>query len=177
MERGLSDELLACSYLRFKAENILPLLFHECPLTLTQYLEVFSRPETNTLGAFIVPENGGSLELAGLMWFSGTCKMGQNHTRADVGESFFRGFSQPETLVRFAQLGIQWAFEKLGISTITGATPAPNRAGVLFARKLDFQVVGPLEGRAVWAGDLCSVYLSSMTKTRWSKISPWGMEG
>lgn len=178
VSRCANDELLAFAYMRFKQEGLLPILFYEKDYTLIEFVQKYMEPATSTLACMIFP--GGKADepkLAGIGWINDLTRMGLNHARANCGMAFFRGFSEPDILVRFAQIMIEWAFDILAIDALHGVTPAPNRAAVLFSRKCGFQQVGPLEAGTVWQGKLCDVYLSSMSKERWKMMRPWSKDG
>lgn len=178
VSRCCNDELLAYTYMRFKNEKLLDILFYEREYSLLEFVKKYMEDSTSTLACMIWP-NGKSedAQLAGIGWINEFTKLGLNHARANCGMAFFRGFSEPDILVRFAQIMIEWAFDILAIDALHGVTPAPNRAAVMFSRKCGFQVVGPLEAGTTWRGKLCPIYLSGMAKTRWKLIRPWGNSG
>lgn len=170
---GLSDEHLASAYQRFHREGVLDLLFYERPCSMYDFMTLFLRPETNTLGAFWENPDSMKLEMVGLGFVRDIVMVGGKFKRADVGEAFYRGFSGPHFLLKFAQMMVEYAFHGLGVDVVTGITPFPNRAACLFAQKMGFHTCGPLPGGTVWKGELASVMLSSMLKSEWVEKSPF----
>ncbi len=174
VEHGMSDSLLAAAYLRFQRDELLPVLFYENPMTLLEFLGFYLKPQTYTLGCYRVPAGGGTLELCGMLWINDRIQMGKKHARANVGMGFFRGSGGITSLVNFANIGIEWAFDNLKIDSLFGITPAKNRAAVIFGQKLGFEQFGPIPNGTVWNDELCDTYLSSMPIATWNEIRPWG---
>lgn len=172
LENGISDQMLAHLYDRFDREKLLPRLFYEQMVGIYDAIGLYRRPETNAMGCY--RENPETLkwEPAGILWNNGITLMGPRHSRANSGMAFFRK-TPAESVLRFGQMGLEWAFDRLRVDAVTGVTPAKNRAAVAFARHLGLTVVGPLPGGTVWDGELCDVYMSAITKDQWAAISPW----
>lgn len=175
--RCFNDEAMAYMYSRFKREQLLDILFYEKSYTLLEFLNYYLHKDTSTLACFQKKKQGDELEICGMGWLNDVTELGPNHARATCGMAFFRGFAEPDYLVRFAQMMIEWAFDHLPIDALHGFTPAKNVPAVRFSKKIGFQVLGPLEGYTVWQGELADVYISSMTKSRWDSVSPWRKEG
>jgi hypothetical protein len=180
--RCQNDEVLAFAYSRFKREGLLPILFYEHQYTLLQFVAKYIDNNTSTLACFQkvwnpLKQDEFDFLLCGIGWINDLTNMGPDFKRANCGMAFFRGFSKPNFLVRFAHMMIEWAFDHLDIDALHGITPAKNRAAVLFSKKCGFQVVGPLEAGTVWNGELCDVYMSAMTIKRWVEVRPWGCDG
>ena len=176
IQAGITDRMLAAMYDRFDREKILPLLFYENPLmTIYEFIGLYRLKATNTIGCYMVDSLTQKLEPIGLMWTNEVTSIG-SFKRANSGMSFYRG--QPShRLVRFAHMGIEWAFDRIGLNALHGITPDKNRAALLFSRKCGFELVGPMRGVTLWEGELADAWFSSMLKSRWAEIRPWRNNG
>jgi hypothetical protein len=172
VQNGLTEQMLVYAYLRFQQDKLLPIIFYEGIPEVEEFLRIYTDPASCTLGCFEVVESTETANLAGLCFINDRVKMGPNHARINVGEAFFRGHGV-DVPVRFGQMCLEWIWDNIAVDAVGGVTPAPNRAALLFSRKLGFTVVGPLPGGTVWNGELCDVYLSSMTKQMWQQLRPW----
>lgn len=164
-----NDALLASMYLRFRQEGLLPIIFHESgeePPDLTWFLKTYLDPANSSLGCFL--EKGGQVEPCGLCWVNQVYPISDGRwKKAEVGLAFFR-HQPPERLLTFGRMVQAWAFEQLGLDTLFGTTPEPNRAAVQFGKNLGFhQVVLP--GYTAYEGRLCGAVIQWMTRTEFEE--------
>lgn len=171
---GLADYTLAYLYQEFQKQGVLKWLFYEREFSLYEFMGLFLKPETNTLGAFWENPTTLKWEIAGFSFFRDITTMGGKFLRADVGQAFLRNLPPEASPIGFARMMMEIGFDRLGLSVISGLTPARNRASVAFAKRIGFSVCGPIPGGVSWYGQLEPAYLSSMTKIQWEQISPWG---
>ena len=165
-----SDEMLAWAYMRLKREELLDRVFHEgCP-SLTWCLEWFTQPNTAVLGCF--KQVDGRAEMRGLGWLNSfTVLHGKSDWRkAELGEAFFRGVGMHET-EQFGRLMLTWAFDELKMDVLFGSTPEPNRAAVLFARRMGFKMIGVADGYGLWNGEPCGCWISVLTRQRFEELN------
>ncbi len=168
---GIPDRMLAHHYERFEREGLLPLIFHEGQQSLFGFLKEYLNPNTYTLGAYVVTDSGWAA--AGMGWINRLAPVGDRFVQADVGHAFFREHWHGNRAVRCAQMMIEWGWDNLQIDVLRGVTPAANRAAVIFAHKLKFQVVGPVEAGCDWQGQLAPAHISTMSRQMWAGRRPW----
>lgn len=172
--RCQNDELLAYAYHRFKEDELLPILFYENHQSMLHFVYQYMQDNVSTLAAWY-DDGSGTPKLCGMGWINEFIKMGPDHLRCNSGMGFFRRQKDDPALdlVMYGQMMIEWAFDHLNIDAMHGVTPAKNRAALAFSRKCGFNLSGPIEAGTVWKGELCDVYMSSVTKKRWRSIRPW----
>ena len=175
---SLSDSMLGYAYLRFEAEKLLPLIFHDGVPTLTWFLRRFQEaPElgpverVRTLGCYV----GDALW--GLGWTNAIAQIGQTPWRkGEVGMACFRKL-HPEKALTFGQMMLTWAFRELDLGVIYETTPVPNVSAVRFLKRLGFDFCGQLPRYSSWDGRLCDSWISAMTRDRWfSDLFPEGAD-
>ena len=166
MLRGMDDRQLTEMYLLLERDKILPIIYHECHLSLYTFLTEYLKPERTTMACY----KGNTL--CGFMWVSKVCKMGDRHSRADCGMAFVRNVNVHDTLT-FAHMCIEFVFDTLRVDAIHGIIPEKNRAAVAFGKRCGFNMSGPIEGATIWQGQLCGAMIMSMTKDTWKGIRPW----
>jgi len=152
------DEVLAHAYLRFQADGLLPMVFSEGETSLRWFLETYR-------SMHVVAGMDGE-RLAGLGWLNKIIDMGTAGWKADCGMAFFPEIS-PWSKVRLGELFIDCAFEELNLQGLFGTTPEPNRRALRYAKKLGFQLHGPIPAMSAWEGKICAAYISSMTRQQW----------
>lgn len=177
VQRGLNDDALDFAFNRFRTEGLLPWIFPDREIGIYEFLTLFRNPATNTLGAFQENQETLKWDLCGMLWVVDNAKM-DSFKRIGVGHGFFRGFTDPAFLVRFAHLGLEWVFSELGVDMVYGITPQSNRAATLFSRKVGFSVSDPIPGMASWMGSMAPGVVSSMTRLGWeNSVNPWRIMG
>lgn len=176
------ERVLVNLYYRFEADALLDLIFHENGKpTLQWFLAHHLKPETSTLIGYRetdrpVDEGNSSFRVEnkfytplGMVWINESWKIGPHFSKAECGMAFVRGVPLGDTL-QLGRMAITWGFDNLGIDTLIGCTPSPNRPATFYGHRLGFQQTTPLEGYSCFNGKLCSVVLQSMTQDRWRSM-------
>ena len=154
-----AEDTLARIYFRLKEENTWDQVFYEYDPTLSQFIKAFSDPQRAPLGCY-------GPDISGMIWLNRQETLRGDYRRGDTAMAFFRGQSI-ERLEAFTRMAIEWAFDHLKLDVIVGSTPAPNRAAVLFSKRMGFHVFGPIKDATVWNGKPCDVYMSSLSRDEW----------
>ncbi len=161
MSVGMSDELLAMSYLRFKNERTLETIYYQKVPTLTEFLQACAKPDRACLGGFV----GNAL--AGICWAFNHEEMG-HLAKCELGFGFFSDVATSRQKIELGRLAINVIFSNFRVDVLTGTTPSENRAARRFARACGFEMQkDPVKNFIVWEGALSDAYLSSLTKTGW----------
>ena len=173
VQSGMNDDSLLFCYQKFREDDLIQVVFHEWPdINVYEFLTVFRDPSANTLGAFRENPETFRWDLEGLLWTTGYSNKGR-FNRYTVGMGFFRGITDLDRLLGYAQLGVSWCFDRLKADVLYGNTPAKNRAALIFGRRLGFQQTNPLEAGCIYDGELSSTVYSSLTKEKWQQVRPW----
>ncbi len=161
MSVGMSDELLAMTYLRFKAEHSLETIYYQGVPSLTQFLQACSKPDRACLGGFV----GNAL--AGICWAFNHEEIG-HLAKCELGFGFFEDVATSRQKVELGRLAIHVIFTNFRVDVITGVTPSENRAARRFTRACGLTMQAePVPNYLVWEGALSSAYLSTLTKHDW----------
>jgi len=165
------EGVLVKVYADWKSTNVLDLCFYGEPTSLQFFLNWFTSLERSNLGAYKQLANG-SYQALGLVWINNTFELPGGFTRAEVAMGFCRGVT-PAELKIVGAMAVEWGFKERELDALIGTTPAPNKAAVRYGKKLGFSLAGPVHGMCTWHGNMESVYIQSMTKDQWAKISPF----
>ncbi len=160
----ISESMLGWTYLRFEREKLLPVIFHESVPSISWFIKTFT--ENAAIGCFRQAPGKDQADMVGMGWVNSIMEMNGGHRKGEIGMAFFR---EVKNTLEYGKLMTTWAFENLNVHALFGTTPAPNRAAVLFVRRMGFQMFGPVEAFATWEGKLCSVWISVMTKEKWEE--------
>jgi RimJ/RimL family protein N-acetyltransferase len=167
-EKLLTDELLAYAYLRFKEEKLLPYVFYEGDPGLKWFINEFQR--LDVLGCF-KREQGGNLALAGLCWLNAKVDVGRVFCKAEAGQGFFSRFHNRREPPIWGKLAAKYAFTALGVNILFGTTPVRNRAAIIAAKRIGFQVLCEIPSYTAWEGKPCAVALSYLTPERLEEMN------
>ncbi len=166
MSVGMSDELLAMSYLRFKAEQSLQTIYYEKTPSLVEFLQACSKPDRACLGGFV----GNAL--AGVCWAFDYEELGP-FARCELGFGYFEDVATSRQKVELGRLAIHVIFTNFRVDLLVGKTPSENRAARRFVRACGFEMQAePLKNGVLWEGALSDVYWSSLTRTAWEARQP-----
>lgn len=166
----VSDELLAGSFLRFKEEGLSKYIWYEGQVSLTWFMEHFTKARGVEVLAVGKQNAGGAVEMVGLGWLNSKTSIGSVLTKFDVGWAAFKKWHDFSTTVRAGRLMAEYSFRSLGATALFGSTPVKNRAAVLAAGRVGFELYGPVPNYTVWEGEPCAVMISALTKERWERI-------
>lgn len=161
-----AEILLADACLRWMKEGTLETIFHEGFLGVKWMIEWFLCPENTTLAAF------RGQEFCGLGWFLQPRKFA-NNIRAECGLGFFRQQSNRTQNLDIGRMMLDWVFEHLAVDVLYGATPEPNKLALRFAKKLGFNVYGPVPYVCGWKGEMAGACFSIMTREDWLAWKHW----
>ena len=184
------EHVLVELYFDWLKSGVLQRAFYAQPVGLRYFLNLFSDPAMSVLGAYqLIDVSGQGLQSTlpgphpceqpiGLVWINKTYTLPAGFTRAEVAMAFRRHI-KPSVLLTIGQMAVEWGFTERkdaqgrGLDCLIGTTPARNRAGWLFGKKIGFDVCGPIHGMCQWAGNMEDVMISSLDKDMWAKISPF----
>lgn len=168
----VTEEIIALSWLRFSSEKLLARTFNEGPVSLKWFIERIYNPDVRML-AFLREDENKQLYPLGLSWINHFTEVGNPPVfrKAEVGEAFFRKVS-PRDTIWCARMALWFCFETLGLDVVHGMTAEPNKAAVKYARRVGFNVTGPIPCSTVWMDESgvrqpCGSYISAMTKEMW----------
>jgi hypothetical protein len=160
-----SDKMLAFAYLRFDREKLLDRIFYEGVPSLTWFLQKYQ--EIPCLACYRVTGKGqADIELFGLGWIGMQETLVSGWKKGEIGMAFFRK-TDPRLVRDGSKLMLEYAFEGMGFDVLYGTTPEGNPAAIAHARRMGFEMHGPLEGYCTWQGVPCGAMLSVMTRERW----------
>ena len=97
-----SDEILASTYIRLKAEGLLPILFYERVPSLLEFLSMYLRPEMLNMGAWI--KTGDNIKLVGIGSLDIPKPIGAGRRRGDTSMAFFREYQRRDVTLTACQL-------------------------------------------------------------------------
>lgn len=173
----VSDELLAQSYLRFKKDGLLEQIFYEGVPSLTWFLEHFAKSGKVEILAILRENQDKTLDHVCLGWLNARTSVGSVFDKMEVGFGFFRQYHRdPALIVSATRLMIEFAFRYLHIDAMFGTTPEKNLPAVRMAKRIGFEMHGPVSHFTAWDGAPCGVYISSMSRPRWESIKKSGGE-
>ena len=166
----LTEELLATAYLRYRAEDLLKIIFYEGEPSLTWFLDWSTRPTNHYLGGFMRPGLDKDPLFVGMGWFCQETNLNEGELiKSEVGMGFFRDYQRAGITVPVGRLMLDVAFERMGFDSLFGTTPVQNRAALAYARKLGFGLSGPIPDYTLWEGKPTGVMISHMTRAMWDE--------
>ena len=167
-----TQDILATAYLRFKAEGLLPLFFHEdeTPLDLYQFLTWCMEAAGYMMGAY--QQQGDQLICTGIGKVGKPHSMGGGYQKAEVAMMFFREFQVRDLTMPTCQMMIEMVFDRTNLDVLFGTTAERNRAALRFMKAIGFEYakVGCF---TTWQGQMCATYASWMSEEKWRTVSPF----
>ena len=160
------EAILAEAYLRFAREDLLGQIFYEGVPTLSWFLREFQKPDTHALGCF--RRVGDTAQLCGMGWVNKITYGADGFKRAEVGIAFFRDTTLRS--VKFGGMMVDWIFDNCNLDMIYGMTPQPNEPAWKYAQSLGMTLAGPVPNFTSWKGELCGVWISSLSRQGWQKM-------
>ena len=165
---GLSDELLATIYHILEADGMMQRVLYEGGGGIQWWLKFHRKPGNVNYGCF-VRRSDGTVELAGMGWIDSVSKLGSGHLKAEVGMAFQRKFQKFDITSDFATRMLDMAFSQANLSVAYGITAEPNRAAVIFARRMGFTELCRAPMYCSWQQEPCNGVVLCMTKTAWGR--------
>jgi RimJ/RimL family protein N-acetyltransferase len=175
LKSAIGDSLLATAYLRFEIEGQLHHIYHRSVPSLREFLDYHLNPRNVWLACMIRPilDNGEPDEtriaLAGLGWINTITDVTPDgkYKKAEVGMAFFREYQKRGIAGEFTEMLTDYAFDIPGVEALFGTTPEPNRAALIFGRRMGFTQLPPLPLYTCWEGKPCAAIVSYLTKDSW----------
>jgi len=170
-----SDKMLAFAYLRFDREKLLDRIFYEGVPSISWFLQKYA--EIQCFACYRVTGNDqDEIELFGLGWVGAQETLANGWKKGEVGMAFFRK-TEHRLTVDGSKLMLEYVFEELDFDVLYGTTPEQNPAAVAHARRLGFDIHGPVEGYCTWQGKPCGAMISSITRERWNTMEDFDGRG
>lgn len=160
-----SEEILARAFLMMDQEELLATVWHERVPRLMEFLGM-AASEDNVFFACMAGR-----ELAGMGWAVDIKTLKDGIRTCSVGIVFFGAHQTPLYTKAFCSMMIGDLFGPLGMVSLYGFSPVPNRMACLFHRKMGFDVLAILPAYSSWGGDVCDVQVSCMTVDKWNGIA------
>lgn len=168
---AFNEDALIAIYKRLKAEDLWDTVFHEdSGVTLLKFMNFFSSG-ASLLQILAITNDKGFIDPAGIAWVSEIIVCSKVLTRGVGSFCFFKDFQKPYYTDQFAEMILEYWFEVLGLDTVVGATPEPNRAAQLYVRRAGFKEDGRIPGYTTYKGQIVSAVITSMTKEDYKKIA------
>jgi len=158
--------MLAVAYLRWAQDGTLPILFYEGVPDLRWWLDWTDNPKNNFLACMRTYADGRDPEFIGMGWINTVTQIGRDHRKAEVGFAFFDGYS-PLAKVRFGQMMLEWAFERVNVNVCYGTTPLPNALAIRYAQLIGMKIEAQIPNFTTWKNNLCSVAISMAERDAW----------
>lgn len=170
----VSDELLATAYLRLRQEGLLRYIFYAGEPSLYWFLDRYAKTKSTEVIACFKEDENRKLEMVGLSWFNSREKVANLYDKAECGNAYFRKFHNYLDTTKAARLMTEFSFRYLGIDALFGCTPEKNRAAMLLAKRVGFEVWGPVPMYTAWEGEPCGAWISCLTRARWEELKNHG---
>lgn len=163
----VTDDLLAVSYLNYKNEGTLPVIFYQQIPTLKDFIDAHLEVGKRiVLGCFRVDDATGKVEFCGLGWISDAVRMNE-YCKAETGIGMFRCAGRDN--LAFGKMMLESFFQQHNIDVIFGTTPEKNRLALRYAQKLGFDLSSPIEDFCTWEGELVAGIISHLSKKQWQE--------
>ncbi len=168
---GLTPDMLAGAYLRFKQEGRIETIYYERVPSIIEYLNMVTKPEHISLGCFVDQDGDGkNWQFAGICWVFDRQELGNGQYKAEVGFGFFEAGSTSRQKVELGRLAVHVTFNIFNIDVLFGTTPTENRAARRYTRAVGFDMMpAPLKNFISWEGALSDAWISTLSKTDWAE--------
>jgi hypothetical protein len=161
------EDIIAGIWKRLATENLLPVVFHGYETGLSEFLNLVNSPRTRLcVGAMV--ENDQIADLAGVAWLTDISKVGEV-ARATVSFCFFTEHQTPAVTMPFGKIFLEYAFDVIGVTVLTGAVLEPNRQALFYVRRLGFREVGRLPACGVWEEETCDEIQVALTRRQFEE--------
>ncbi len=163
----IGESLMATAYLLMEKDELLDTVFYEGVPTITQFIGYLQRKESRYIGCFVRPTlDNAPVELAGVGWLWDV-RGPVGGVRAECGMVFFRKWQRSHIPEELTVKIIDYAFGPCNCDVLYGVTPVPNRAAVIFSKRMGFHQTEPLPKYGSWHGEPADAILSYLTKENW----------
>ena len=172
MTNVIDDTQLAWLYLQAKAEGLLEKFFYQGVPDLRWFLDYSRKPENLWLLALkgnCPYLDSDPLQIAGLGYINSITEA-SGCRKGEVGMLYTREY-QGWFAKEATGFMIDYCFDKngAGLDVLYGTTPHPNRAALIFSRRMGFEQFGPIPEYAAWEGKPCGAIIDVLTKKRWAE--------
>ena len=159
-----SQDVLASTYLSWKACGHLDKVFYQGVPSVREFLEWHTNAGTVVIGCW-ERRTSDVVDFTGMGWINASERM-PGLAKAEVGFCFNRNvsiFSQA-ALIRAMITGI---FLVSDYESLFGTTPEVNQAAVALVKRTGMRIFGPVPMFASWHGEPCGVFISQADKKTW----------
>jgi RimJ/RimL family protein N-acetyltransferase len=174
MPRGgvFAEKTLIDLHARLHDEGLWPIVFHEdTGISLLQFMNFFSDGKCLLQILATMDDNDHLVDIAGMAWIADVCTCAGILTRGVGSFAYFKGYQTPAFSSQFGEMILDYWFNQLKLDTIVGVTPEPNRAALVYVKRLGFKEFGSLPKYTTYEGKVADGVVTSMSKEDWLKIS------
>jgi len=165
------EEALFILYNRLISEGLWSIVFHEnSAMTLLEFMEFFSHGNCY-LQILSIVDGDTVVDFAGMAWLTDIAVCQDTLTRASGSFLFFKDYQKPMYSDLFAEMILEYWFEQAGIDTLIGLTPEPNRAALLFIRRVGFKEVARIPNYTTFNNEVVTGVTTMMTKDEYRQLA------
>jgi len=158
------DNALVELHDRLKREELWHIVFHEGPgMTLLEFMNFFSTGR-NPLQILSIVDGDIVVDVAGMSWLSDFLVCDKVLKKAVGSFVFFRDYQKPFYTDAFGSMILQFWFEKLGLDTLVGVTPEPNRAALSYVKRCGLNEVARVPRLTTYRGEVVTGVVTCLTK-------------
>lgn len=161
----ITDRLLAIAYLKMEAEGTLDAVFYMGRPSMKEFIDGSLEAGKVVLGCFRQKQDDSEPEFCGIGWVVKAERL-SGFIKAETGMCFFRQTKNTDNLT-FGRLMLGSFFSRHNVDVLFGLTPEPNKLALRYAKRLNFDMIGPVPDLVAWQGKLCPGWISHMSKEQW----------
>lgn len=167
---GISEEVAATAWMLMKAKDLLWRVYPQGVPSIGWFIEWTQKPAHTIFGAYVQSLDAERSELVGLGWACEPWDVGGIFRKAEMGMCFFSDHATPAMRIDLADMMIDLTFENDVADVLFGTTPVPNRAAIAFAKKLGFEMSGPIPHYTLWKGRPAAVMVSTLSREDYDRV-------
>jgi hypothetical protein len=154
-----ASDVIASLYLNLKAQGRMDDIFYSAPYDINTFM-AWAKGVSIFYGVFKdnVVVGCGWVDVPVVM----ECESGR-YRKAEIGFGFCNQCSVFQALQAGREM-IEMTFDLYQIDYLFGTTPSPNKAALAYAKRLGFQLFGPIPNSCSFRGKLESTYISHISK-------------
>jgi|GEM_PF-3061258 len=161
-----SQQGLVDLYFRIHQDGLQEIVFHENPeMTLLQFMNFMSSPRTFlSVFALMDEQTDSVVDVVGMAWLSETQNCCGGTLNKAIGSFlFFKNYQKPAYTDPCHEILFDYWFNLLGLHTLVGLTPEPNRAALLFVKRLGLKEICRIPRYTTYEGKVCAGVVSQLT--------------
>lgn len=148
---------------KLHADDLYRIVFHENPtMSFAQFVQFFSQPNV-ALQMCVDMTDETEPKLAGMVWLAEVSDL-PGGRRATGSFVYFKEYQKPEWTDKFAEMTLRWWFEDIGVSTLCGMTPTPNRGAKWYSLRAGLKYVATLSNYTSFDGKICDAHVALMDR-------------